>query len=266
VEAAGPQAPIAVPLLDARRSEFYLGVFRRHGTEGEESRFSLDGEAMALDASRNALPVERVSYADEVERPVERIVIGIDLSSSSPLTKYPAFAAKVANRVAGVVRNLGFASEVHVRTFGSFDPTANAYYYDAQISTRRRPEAVANDVQRLIAGTPELVARGRWRVQGRTNILAFLDTVARSQGCAGLPTIVVLASDGIEDSQFARLDDPSDHLPDPDGRPFAGCVGLSILGLGVGTNSPIKTARLRYEWMRWAQAAGFARFEGLNDW
>ena len=51
-----------------------------------------------------------------------------------------------------------------------------------------------------------------------------------------------------------------------DGRPFAGCAELQILGLGEGTGRPSETVRLRDEWTRWSRAAGFARFEGLNDW
>lgn len=226
----------------------------------------IGGGAMAVDATRNALPIERVSYTDEAERPTQRIVIGIDISKSNPLIDNPAFAAKVAARVADVVNKLGFASEVHVRTFGSYDATANTFSFDTMISARSRPEAVAHDVERLIAGTPELVSSGKWKAQGRTNILAFLDNVSRSEGCAGMPTTIILASDGIENSQFARLDDADDHLPDPDGKPFAGCTELQILGLGVGTNSPVKTGRIRSEWTRWAHAAGFAKFEGLNDW
>lgn len=226
----------------------------------------IGGGAMAIDASHNHLPVTPIGYTDEADRPASRVVIGIDLSKSNPITEDPQFAAKVGVRVAGVISRLGFASEVHVRTFGTFDASANPFYYDTMISARSRPEAVASDVERLIAGTPALVASGKWKTQGRTNILAFLDNVSRSEGCGGLPTTIILATDGIEDSQFARLDDAEDHLPDPDGRPFAGCVDLQILGLGEGTRSPIKTARLRAEWMRWSRAAGFAHFEGLNDW
>jgi len=226
----------------------------------------IGGGAMAIDAQRYHLPITPVGYTDEQDRPATRIVIGIDLSKSNPITEDPQFAAKVGARVAGLVSKLGFASEVHVRTFGSFDATANPFYYDMMISARSRPEAVASDVERLIAGTPVLVASGKWKVQGRTNILAFLDNVSRSEGCSGMPTTIILATDGIEDSQFARLDDADDHLPDPDGKPFAGCAELQILGLGEGTRSPIKTARLRAEWTRWAHAAGFQRFEGLNDW
>lgn len=227
----------------------------------------LGGGAMALDAARNALPVEPASYADDqADRPAERIVIGLDLSKSNPLIEDPQFAAKVGARIAQIVSKLGFASEVHVRTFGSYDATSNPFYYDTMISARSRPENVASEIERLVAGTPQLVASGKWKAQGRTNILAFLDNVSRSEGCAGLPTTIILATDGIEDLQLARLDDPDDHLPPPDGKPFAGCAKLEILGVGEGTHSPIKTARLRAEWMRWARDAGFARFEGLNDW
>lgn len=227
----------------------------------------IGGGVLALDAARTVPLATPASYADEAaERPAQRIVIGLDLSKSNPLIADPQFAAKVGVRVADMVRNLGFASEVHVRTFGSFDARANPFYYDTLISARARPETVAAEIARLIAGTPQLVAEGKWKAQGRTNILAFLDNVSRSQGCQGLPTTIVLATDGIEDSQFARLDEPDEHLPDPDGKPFAGCAALQILGLGEGTRSPVKTARLRAEWTRWAKAAGFARFEGLNDW
>lgn len=196
----------------------------------------------------------------------QRIVIGLDLSKSNPLIDDPDFAAKVAARIASTVRGLGFASEVHVRTFGSYDASANNFHYDAVISVHERPEAVAADVERLIAGTPVLVQHGRWQAQNWTNIVAFLDNMAQSFGCAGLPTTIILASDGIEDSEYARLDRPGSHLPDPESRPFAGCAQLDILGIGQGGHSPSKTEHLRAEWARWAQEAGFSRFVGLNDW
>jgi hypothetical protein len=210
--------------------------------------------------------IQTAYMGEQTQYAPQRVVIGLDLSKSNPLIASPDFAAKVAARVAGIVRGLGFASEVHVRTFGSYDASANNFHYDAMISVRERPEAVAADVSRLIAGTPLLVQHGRWQAQNWTNILAFLDNVSHSIGCSGMPTLVVLASDGIEDSEYARLDDPRDHLPAPEGRPFAGCSELEILGIGQGTRSPGKTVRLRDEWARWAQEAGFARFSGLNDW
>ncbi len=227
----------------------------------------IGGGTMALDAARNAPPVVEASYlTDQAQLTPQRIVIGIDLSKSNPLIDEPEFASKVGARIATIIRGLGFASEVHVRTFGSYDATSNNFYYDTVLSVRNRPDDVAAQVERLISGTPLLIERGKWKAQNRTNILAFLDNVSQSMGCSGLPTTVILATDGIEDSVYARLDDPSDHLPAPNGRPFAGCSELEILGLGEGTRSPIKTARLRGEWIRWSHEAGFAKFQGLNDW
>ena len=217
------------------------------------------GGVLAIDTASNA-------QGTETALAPERIVIGLDLSRSNPLIADPAFASRVAARVAGIVRKLGFASEVHVRTFGNYDATSNNFAYDAVLSVRRRPANVAADIERLIAGTPLLVKSGRFHAQENTNILAFLDNVSQSIGCAGMPTTIVLASDGIEDSDYARLTRADSHLPPPEGRPFKGCAEMEILGLGEGTRSPRITTHLRAEWSDWARSAGFARFQGLNDW
>ncbi|HXC55598.1 MAG TPA: hypothetical protein VNU97_09895 [Rhizomicrobium sp.] len=225
----------------------------------------LGGGAMAVHEARDTARLE-ASLDDEAAVAPRRLVIGIDISKSNPLVDDSAFAAKVAARVANLVRGLGMASEVHVRTFGSYDASSNNFYYDALISVRNRPESVAAEIQKLIAGTPLLVRSGKWRSQDNTNILAFLDNVSQSIGCGGMPTTVVLASDGIEDSDYVRLQRDGAHLPPPDGKPFRGCTEMEILGIGQGTRSPIVTTRLRAEWTRWAAAAGFAKFIGLNDW
>ena len=228
------------------------------------------GGYLAADASRTAdaaLRATPVNYlSDHANIAPRRIVIAIDLSKSNPLIDDPSFAAKVADRVGDEIRGLGFASEVHVRTFGSYDASSNNFHYDVQISVHNRPEVVAASVEKLIAGTPMLVRQGKWQAQGNTNILAFMDNVSNAIGCSGLPTTIILASDGIEDSEYVRLGRADAHLPAPDGRPFAGCSDLQILGLGEGDRSPSETVRLRGEWNRWAHAAGFARFQGLNDW
>jgi hypothetical protein len=223
------------------------------------------GAAVAVHEARQATIVE-ASLNDEAALLPKRLIIGLDISKSNPLVDDPAFAAKVATRIANIVRGLGMASEVHVRTFGSYDASSNNFYYDALISVRNRPEHVAAEIQRLIAGTPLLVKNGKWRSQDNTNILAFLDNVSQSIGCGGMPTTVVLASDGIEDSEYTRLQNATAHLPSPQGKPFRGCAEMEILGIGQGTRSPMETTRLRTEWTRWAASAGFGRFVGLNDW
>jgi hypothetical protein len=225
------------------------------------------GGALAVQTSRDSPQIVQASYlSDQAQLTPQRLVIAIDLSKSNPLIDNPQFAAKVAARVADEVRGLGFASEVHVRTFGNYDAGSNNFHYDAVLSVRNRPDTVAAEVEKLIAGTPMLVRDGKWRAQGTTNILAFMDNVSQSIGCAGMPTTIVLASDGIEDSEYARLEARDAHLPSPDGKPFAGCAELQILGLGEGDRSPSETVRLRGEWQRWSRAAGFSRFRGLNDW
>jgi len=225
------------------------------------------GGVVAWEAAEHAPRVEKASYFD-ADAPLQpkRIIIGLDISMSNPLIDDRDFAAKVALRISKMVGGLGFASEVYVRTFGSYDASENSFYYDAVLSTRARPENVAAEIQRLVSGVPMLVERGRFHPQRRTNIIGFLDNVRESIGCGRMPTTIVLASDGIEDSEYARLDDSDEHLPKPDGRPFRQCTSLQILGVGQGTHSPKKTARLRYEWQRWADAAGFQEFVGLNDW
>jgi hypothetical protein len=227
----------------------------------------IGGGVMAVDAAKSANAYLRVAEADDrAAIQPRRIIIGIDLSKSNPLIDNPPFAAKIAQRVASEVRSLGFASEVHVRTFGNFDASSNTFAYDTMISTRARPEAVAAQIQKLISGTPMLVERGKWIAQNNTNIIAFLDNAVLSIGCSGMPTTVILASDGIEDSEYARLDREDSPLPPPDGHPFKGCGELQILGVGQGTRSPSETMRLRSQWGRWAQEAGFGHFLGLNDW
>jgi hypothetical protein len=206
------------------------------------------------------------SYVEQAQTPPQRIVIGIDLSASNPLVDDPVFAAKVAARIAGEIKPLGFRSEIHVRTLGNFDAASNGFYYDAVLSIRSRPADVAAEIRKLIAGTPMLVRTGKWHAESRTNILAFLDNVSESIGCKGMPTTVILATDGLEDSEYARLQNPSAHLPAPTGKPFAGCAELQMLGIGQGTRSPKETVRLRQQWAQWAQAAGFKQFQGLNDW
>ncbi len=223
------------------------------------------GGVMAVEATRQATVVE-AALGDEPVHAHRRLIIGLDISKSNPLVDNRAFAAKVGARIANIVRGLGMASEVHLRTFGSYDAGSNNFYIDLLISRENLPADVADKIETLIADTPRLVRSGKWKSQNNTNILAFLDNVSQSIGCGGLPTTVVLASDGIEDSEYTRLERRDAHLPPPQGRPFRGCAEMEILGLGQGTRSPSETTRLRGEWDRWATEAGFARFVGLNDW
>lgn len=197
---------------------------------------------------------------------IRLIVIGLDLSKSNPLVSDDVYARKVADRVAGMVAKLGFRGRVMVRTFGDYAKGSNAFHFDATVSSRYQPDQLAADIELLIASTPALVRKGTWSAQGKTNIVGFLENLAEVIECSEMPTTIVLASDGLEDSEYARLRNANATLPSPDAGLFAGCNRLEILGIGRAAGSPVTTKRLRETWASWAQAAGFADFAGLNDW
>lgn len=195
-----------------------------------------------------------------------QIVIGLDLSLSFPLVDSEQFAKRAAERVAPAIRDLPPRSLVTLRTFGVYDPTANPLRFDKQISSINRAPDVASAVQTIISSIPAMVASGRLRAQPKTNIVAFLETIAQTINCKKNKTAIVLVSDGIEDSDYARLTTEKAHLPSPGRKMFERCDDLQLLGIGVGANRPAFTEHLREEWAAWAEEAGFKDFSGLYDW
>ncbi|HEY6292078.1 MAG TPA: tRNA (adenosine(37)-N6)-threonylcarbamoyltransferase complex dimerization subunit type 1 TsaB [Terriglobia bacterium] len=110
VEAAQPQGRSVVPLLDARRGEFYLGVFRQNvppdaGSRGRE--FLLSGEGLVLGAARiAALADELIGHGEPgvefIAREGDQTVL--ELASHLPATlkwtMAPSFQAAAIARVA----------------------------------------------------------------------------------------------------------------------------------------------------------------------
>lgn len=200
--------------------------------------------------------------------PPRTLVIGIDLSTSNPLIRDEAFAYRVSERIRPLIANLAPHSRVLLRSFGSYNSAANSpLTLDIVIAPKTaRAEDMATLIGSVVAGVPQMVRKGKIQAQNATNIVPFLLNVANVVDCRAMPTQVILASDGVEDSQVANLSRRSSTLPAPNVAPFPGCEELTILGIGRGLNSPGDTERLRGEWAFWAQAAGFQRFNGLNDW
>ena len=199
-------------------------------------------------------------------KPHQTIVIGLDLSRSNPLVRDPRYAQKVAQRIGPIIKQLKPHDEVKIRTLGSYDSTEQVLHIDEIVSVRTTPDDVAEVVQGVIAGVPTLIQRGTLKTQGSTHILAFLDNMAQVVDCKNREATIILASDGIEESEEASLTRERGQLPKPNGTPFAGCASLQILGLGVGAQNPQLTEHLREQWTAWAKEAGFESFEGLNDW
>src|ERR1700743_2312035 len=103
----------------------------------------IGGGALAVKESHDTQQYLRTaSLTDEAQIQPPRVVIAIALSKSNPIIDNPDFAAKVGARVADEIRGLGFASEVHVRTFGNYDAASNNFHYDALLSVGNRPEDV----------------------------------------------------------------------------------------------------------------------------
>src|SRR5215475_7061732 len=95
------------------------------------------GGVLAWHAIEHAPKVESAAYYDS-DAPLQpkRIIIGLDISKSNPLIDDRDFAAKVGLRIGKMIGGLGFASEIYVRTFGSYDASQNNFYYDVVVSTR----------------------------------------------------------------------------------------------------------------------------------
>jgi hypothetical protein len=140
----------------------------------------------------------------EASRP-QTYVIGLDLSKSNPLVRDEGYAARAAARTAKEITALPLKSRVMLRTFGSYDASANGLKIDQVISSHARPEAVAQGIAALIANVPRLVAEGKLTAQGKTNIVPFLDTMAEVVDCRDSDVHVVLLTDGFEDSEYAHL-------------------------------------------------------------
>ena len=200
--------------------------------------------------------------------PARTIVIGVDLSTSNPLLRDPGFAGKVAARLQPMLTGLAPHSRIVLRSFGSYNSSANnTLSLDFVVAPKTaRAEDLAKLITTVIAGIPTMVQQGKLQPQNSTNIVPFLLNISNVVSCSAMPTQIILASDGVEDSQVANLSRRNATLPAPATPPFPGCEELQILGSGRGLNSPGDTERLKGEWAYWAQAAGFRQFQGLNDW
>ena len=151
-----------------------------------------------------ALTLMIAATAFAASRP-QTYVIGLDLSQSNPLVKDRAYAARAAARAAKEIAALPLKSRVMLRTFGSYDTSANGLKIDQVISSHARPEAVAQGIAQIIANVPKLVAEGKLTAQGKTNIVPFLDTMSQVVDCAASDVHVVLLTDGFEDSEYAPI-------------------------------------------------------------
>ncbi len=219
-----------------------------------------------------ALAVAGIAFRstfDSVSRSPElgpQIVIGLDLSEGNPLVTDPTFAGQAARRIASVIEDLPVRSRVTLRGFGDYGITPGRLTLDRVITPRRDAQAVAEFVETIIAGLPRIIAQGTFAVHKRSNIIAFLETMAQAVDCQTRPVSFHLVTDGLEDSEYVVLGGENITLPDPQTDLFPACRELTMLGVGVGQESPLVTRDLKTAWEAWATRAGFERFIGLDQW
>ncbi len=197
---------------------------------------------------------------------VEHIIIGLDISKSNPLVLDDAFARKVADYVRNEIDDLPLRSKITLRTFGVDRADFNSLRRDRVISNTANAEDAANFFHTIISSVPNLVDSGRIQAQNFTNIVSFMENMAQIVDCDQYATTVILATDGIEDSEYVRLRRSGTSLPAPREGLYDGCDRFLMLGVGQGTGSPTLTNRIRREWQSWSNRAGFRRFQGLNNW
>ncbi len=196
------------------------------------------------------------------------LLIGVDLSQSNPLVRDDDFARRVAERIRPMIADLSPRSRVMLRSFGSYNGEANtSITLDVTIAPKTaRAQDIAGIVAQVIATIPARVRAGKLQAQPFTNIVPFLQNMSRILSCTKEETYVILATDGVEDSQLTNLRNWNATLPPPAKAPFAGCQEMQILGIGRGLNSPRDTERLIALWREWAARAGFIKYSALNDW
>ncbi len=194
------------------------------------------------------------------------VIIGLDLSKSNPLVDDSDFALKVADYIRTEITGLPARSKISLRTFGVDSAAANRFGRDRLITNADSATGAAQFFYTIIRNVPTLVQRGTIEAQNFTNIVSFLNNASQVVECNKYETRVILATDGVEDSEFTRLRQNTARLPVPTAGLFQGCAELLMLGIGQGLDSPTTTARLRREWRRWSNTAGFTSFRGLNNW
>ncbi len=228
------------------------------------------GMAAAQDSEESVVPDWLRRWIDPSQRdgqqPPRHIVIGLDLSKSNPLVVDNDFALKVGEYVGAEIESLPPRSRITLRTFGADSASANRLRRDRRITNANDASDAARFFRILIGGVPRLIQNGTIEAQDFTNIVSFMRNMSQVVDCQTFETTVILATDGLEDSEIVRLRNPGTSLPRPSGGLFEGCAELLILGVGQGQGSPTITRRLQSEWRTWASRAGFVAFRGLNNW
>ncbi len=204
-----------------------------------------------------ALTMTMASMAQAQDR---HVVIGLDLSSSTPLTSDLAYAARASASVNELLADLQPGDRVSVRSVGDYGVTANKLNFDLVVSRRLPVVKVRRTVGQLISNLPLLAGTEKLPIAQSTNLIGFLELESYSVECSTRSTEFLLLTDGVEWSPSTNGNDLAAgavELPEPETENLQGC-GLTMLGIGQlqSGSTPATTNSLIKAWREWAEKIG----------
>lgn len=197
----------------------------------------------------------------------DTLVIGIDLSDSSPLTLEDAAAARAGKTAASKIETMKRGDTIMLRSFGLPGVTKTQIHETVKITGRYRVNVAMNQIESFIASLPKLVRDGKISIENRTNAIGWLERSGPTLECRNETTNVLMLSDGIEWSEGIKGSQilKGTPLPPPSMKILDGCH-VEMWGMGQQQRKFGNDDRwypvLRKTWTQFMNEAGVASFKG----
>lgn len=188
------------------------------------------------------------------------VIIGLDVSDSTPLINDEAYAGRAAQAVSDLLGDLEAGDRVSVETIGNYGIAEKTLRFEWTVSRRAPAVKIRRTLTGLISRLPKIVQSGKLEPAQSTNIAGFLEMASYSVDCEARETSFLLLTDGIEWSSRTNgraLAAGDASLPAPPEDGLKGCE-LTMLGIGqtVEGADPAATGNLIKAWKTWSAAAG----------
>jgi len=190
--------------------------------------------------------VMSAGVAGSTSLPTHNVIL-LDATSSNPMVANPDHARRVAGDLVGMIGSLEMRDFITVSTLGDYDVTKHPIR-EAEVTAKFTPNTAIRSIQTMIANFPEDVKRLPGGIQESTHILGTLEMFARRVSCGERRVRLFVLTDGQENGQA---------LNTSPGPIYQGCAEMTMIGV-IGKN-PAETKKLGDAWMKWCEAAGFAR-------
>jgi hypothetical protein len=188
------------------------------------------------------------------------VIIGADVSGSTPLISDSAYAARAGQSVSDMLGDLEPGDRISLRTIGDYGMGPNSESWDWTISRRFPPIKARRTVHRYISALPQLIESAHVTEASSTHLIGFMELESYGVDCVETNTNFVLLTDGVEwseDTNGHAVMQGKVKLPALTGDQLQGCT-LTMLGIGQLTkgSTPAITRNLIKAWSLWAKAAG----------